>query len=221
MSATAIATKPAADQGSCRPVGLAEFRKALNASKVLPSIKTTLLQFAKYANTERGNSIFPGNKQIAAELDISEKTVKRHTKWARANGWMLLVHSGRGGYPALRHASIWQLSVPSKGHHQRDTSKGQIDPTTLSITTSSTPGGSDSAGGEQKALASDSSPRPRWPMDHDVNYYGLIWHVIKVTDTSWLLRPPKDQAEYGVNCKWITWDEASDLVDKRQLDILD
>jgi len=189
-SNTSISSAPTTlHQGACKPVGLAEFRKALNASKVLPSIKTTLLQFAKYANTERGNCIFPGNKRIATDLGVCELTVKRHTKWAQANGWMLLVHSGRGGYPALRHASIWQLSVPIKV----TSSKYQNEPTTPSITASAPP-------------AESSPPQNQWPAGRDVAYYGDRWHCDEVDEKKgWHLLPPEWAAE--VMSKWMTLED--------------
>lgn len=80
----------------------------------------------------------PGIETLAEECRCSGRTIERHLKWARDNGWIRRAWRGRGSY-----ASIYALEIPSSNPTPCVSAKtadtGKSNPTDLSETPASNP----------------------------------------------------------------------------------
>lgn len=68
---------------------------------------------------------FASTGQIVADADMSERTVRRATKWARDAGLLLCTRRGHRTAPGVVVASEWRLSQPATGDRLETKPTGQ------------------------------------------------------------------------------------------------
>lgn len=85
-------------------------RAVRNNRELSTSEKLVALLVMSHAGPD-GLEAHPGEKLLAAEAGMSEKTVRKYLRSLREKGWLLMIFSGRGGNH--EKASVFHLAIPT------------------------------------------------------------------------------------------------------------
>jgi hypothetical protein len=88
-----------------------EFEKAIWADRKLTTAQKIIgLCLARYADWATGEHSHPGNKLIAEECGMTERTVERNTPALLDQGWLIQTYRGQGRNSS--YANEYRLSLP-------------------------------------------------------------------------------------------------------------
>lgn len=84
--------------------------RAFRSAKLPLNVKAVGFVMASYG-TKAGADNHPGLARLARDLDVDEKTVRRHLEMLERAGWVRRTHEGRAGM-SRKDADDYQLTIP-------------------------------------------------------------------------------------------------------------
>lgn len=89
-----------------------KYLKSLHGSGIPTAARVVLVTILDYADAD-GCDAFPGEERLAADCNMSKRTIQRHIAWLKENGWLIEEYRGRKGRGGHGWASVYSVSYPS------------------------------------------------------------------------------------------------------------
>jgi DNA-binding MarR family transcriptional regulator len=97
--------------GSAQRMNRFDWERSIRRLRLGMSTKAVALMLASYANGDDGGNAHPGVDRLAAELEIHERTVRRHLTRLAKLGLIEKTSSGSSA-GRRRRADCWALTLP-------------------------------------------------------------------------------------------------------------